>query len=402
MKKQSSMTDFAPRLRRGTLVCGVAVVGLVACTSPESSVATSAASAAALQEDVDAIIGAGAIGAVAEVFDQDTSFELRSGAAALGSSDPMPFDAHVRIGSATKPFIAVVVLQLVDEGRLSLEDPVSKWVPDLVQGNGNDGDRITIRHLLQHTSGLPDYMSDARFLATFAIREAFEEHRYRAWLPEELVQLAVSHAPTFAPGTGWRYSNTGYVLAGMVVEAVTGEPWERQVQQRIITPLGLTRTYAPGNDPVLPSPHARGYELFGSEGGYFDVTEKNWSMAGASGAMISSTGDLNRFLVALMRGELLSPEQLRQMMTTVPIRDGASYGLGIRFEALPCAGGYWKHDGTALGFETRTAVLADGGRSIVASMTTTDLHGSTRFDDAAEQVLDRLVRHAMCGTHSTR
>lgn len=353
--------------------------------------------APALQQDVDAITAAGAVGAVAELVDHDAAVAVRSGTAALGSSEPVPLNGHFRLGSATKPFIAVVVLQLVDEGLLSLDDPVSDWVPDLVQGNGNDGQRITIRHLLQHTSGLFDYLRDWRFISTVFSPEVFDEHRYRDWTPEELVALAVSHPPSFAPGTGWQYSNTGYVLAGMVIEAVTGETWEQQVQERIIEPLGLTRTYAPGSEAEIASPFARGYELFGVEGGYFDVTVKNMTMAGASGALISSTGDLNRFFLALMRGELLSPAQLAEMMTTVPIGNGQSYGLGLFYNQLPCTGGYWSHDGTTLGYETRTGVLDDGSRSVVVSVTTTDaLYGSTRFDESSEKALSRLIHHALC------
>lgn len=349
---------------------------------------------------MDAIVAAGAVGAVAEVIDGDTAIRVRSGAAALGSADPVPFDGHFRMGSATKPFIAVVVLQLAAEGRLSLEDPVSKWVPDLVQGNGNDGSRITIRHLLQHTSGLFDYFNDYRFISTIFTPEAFEENRLREWTPEALVRLAVSHPPTAEPGAAWSYTNTGYVLAGMVIEAVTGEPWAVQVRKRIIEPLGLQRTYAPGSDPAIARPFARGYELYGTDGGYVDVTEKNMTMADASGALITATGDLSRFFAALMRGELLEPAQLEEMLKAVPIGEGAAYGLGLWFKELPCrpGEGYWSHDGTALGYETRTGVLPDGSRSFVVSVTTTDaLYGSTRFDEAVERSLDALARHALCG-----
>lgn len=397
----------------GALGCSLVLLGSAGCVAPEGVVGMSSGGsparsvtavaggrlAAVLQEDVDAIVAAGAVGAVAEVIDEHTSVRARAGAAALGSADPVPFDGHFRMGSATKPFIAVVVLQLAGEGRLSLEDPVSKWVPDLVQGNGNDGSRITIRQLLQHTSGLFDYLYDRRFISTIFSPEAFEENRLREWTPEELVGMAVSHPPTSEPGAAWRYTNTGYVLAGMVIEAVTGEPWAVQLRKRIIEPLGLTRTYAPGSHAVLASPFSRGYELYGTDGGYFDVTEKNMTMAGASGALVTSTADLSRFFVALMRGELLESTQLREMLKTVPVREGAAYGLGLRYEELPCRPreGYWSHDGTALGYETLTGVLADGSRSVVASVTTTDaLYGGTRFDEKAERSMDALVRHALC------
>src|SRR5262249_9754294 len=151
-----------------------------------------------------------------------------------------------------------VILQLEAEGKLSLNDSVEHWLPGVVQGKGNHGENITIRDLLQHTSGLSDYVDDQNFFATIATADAFNQNRFNTYTPEQLVAISVSHAPTSAPGAKWRYSSTNYIVAGMIIKAVTGQTWDAQVRERIITPLGLRGTSEPGTNPTLPTPFARG------------------------------------------------------------------------------------------------------------------------------------------------
>ncbi len=143
------------------------------------------------------------------------------------------------------------------------------------------------------------------------------------------------HAPDFAPGTRWEYSNTNYILAGMIVQKATGHTWQQEVTRRIIRPLSLRDTSAPDTSARIPGQHLHGYSDFGEGGPVVDVTDFNPSAAGSAGAMISTTGDLTRFFSALLGGKLLRPAQLAEMKTTVraasldPVWPGARYGLGL-------------------------------------------------------------------------
>src|SRR5204863_2019463 len=145
--------------------------------------------------------------------------------------------------------------QLVGEKKLTLEDTVDRWLPGVVSGNGNDGRKITVRQLLQHTSGLTDYLTGMPWLFS---QEGFEQHRFDSVDPEQAAALAMTFPPQFAPGAKWDYSNTNYLLAGMIIKAVTGHDWRIEVRNRIIVPLHLRHTYLPGNNPDIPGPHAVG------------------------------------------------------------------------------------------------------------------------------------------------
>ncbi|MFD8986097.1 serine hydrolase domain-containing protein [Streptomyces sp. NPDC059564] len=301
------------------------------------------------------------------------------------------YDAF-RIGSATKTFTATVILQLVGEGRLSLDDTVEHWLPGVVSGNGNDGSRITVRQLLQHTSGIFNYTADLPGLAS---TEGFLAERYTTYTPEQLVAIAMRHAPDFAPGTGWNYSNTNYILAGMIINRVTRHTWQNEVTTRIIQPLGLRRTRTPGTDPSIPGPHLHGYSNFGS-GPTIDVTAFNPSAAGAAGEITSTTADLTTFYTALMRGRLLAPAQLAQMQTTVPapVLPGARYGLGLMWLPLSCGGGYFGHAGDVPGYSTRDGVTPDGRRTAVVERTGNGGPGS-------EQAMDTLIDEQLCPSDPT-
>lgn len=355
-----------------------------------------------LQQDVDQFTAIGATSTIAEVFHGNTSIRARSGVAKLGTNTPVAWDTHFRMASVTKTFVAVVVLQLVGEGKLSLDDKVERWLPGLVRGNGNDGRQITVRQVLQMTSGLFDYASDAAFFSLYASPEAWTANRNKQWTPRELVQIALSHPPLFAPGAEWSYSNTNYILAGLIVKAVTGNEWDYEVAKRITFRLGLkfTDTYGPGNNPYILPPFTHGYDLFGVDGAYTDVTFMNMSWGYSAGALISTTSDLNRFLTALMKGQLLKPAQLAQMKTLVPIEGsgGAGYGLGIAYVPLPCGVGFWTHDGTTFGYRTITGVLSDGSRSVIASVATHDSLYVTTFAENYSPAYANLVINALCGS----
>lgn len=316
----------------------------------------------------------GAPGALAQVGDRHGSTVLTSGVADLDTGAPMRGDSRFRIGSMTKPYVATVILQLVGEHRVSLDAPVERYLPGVVRGHGNDGREITVRELLQHTSGLPDYLPCLSFPDFIADRYA---HHDRA----ELLSLALSHPPLFAPGAGWSYSNTDYLLAGMLIEKVTGHPYGEEVRRRILVPLGLHATYVPGDRPTIPGPHPHGYVRPDDGTPIVEMTEFNPSIAIGSGDMISSGADMTRFFDALLHGRLLRPAELREMMTTRPTggSDGRAYGLGLESRTLPCGGVYWGHGGDIFGFETIGGATT-GGRSATV-MVNLDPGGTDAQDD---------------------
>ncbi|MEV8507159.1 serine hydrolase domain-containing protein [Actinoplanes sp. NPDC051475] len=364
---------------------------------------------ATLQRDADALLAQGAPGVLVGLDTARGGTKVRSGYGNTANRTPVPWDARFRIGSYTKTFVSATVLQLVGEGRLTLDDTVEEWLPGVVRGHGNDGRKITVRQLLQHTSGLPDYLAGMPDLFT---EEGFQKSRFSTVTPPQAVALAMAFEPEFTPGTSWNYSNTNYILAGMIIERVTGHRWQQEVQQRIVEPLGLRHTYTPGTYPQVPRPHAVGYERFPGPdateddpryGEPIDATRLNPSFGGAAGEMISTTDDGNRFLRALLRGEVLRPAQLAEMRRTVPTNDsfrknwpGARYGLGLMWIPNSC-GGSWSHGGDIMGFMTRNGVTPDGGRSVVVTINTDSLKREPGVPAPSGDITRTLIDHALCG-----
>ncbi|MYS83965.1 serine hydrolase [Streptomyces sp. SID5474] len=304
-----------------------------------------------------------------------------AGVGDLATGTKVPRDGQVRIGSNTKAFTAVVVLQLVGEGRIGLDDKVDTHLPGLVRGEGIDGRRITVRQLLQQTSGLPNYSDHLG-----------EEVRY--FEPRELVDIALRHKADFDPGTKWKYSNTNYVLAGLIVEKVTGRHLAQEMDQRIIKRIGLRHTYFPApGDATIREPHPKGYYRVSADAPPTDITEIDPSWGWAAGQLISTNSDLNRFYTALLSGRLLPAAQLAEMRTTVPAEEtfgrGARYGLGLVSKPLPCGGLYWGHGGSFPGYETRGGATDDGRAVNVA--VTMQLDGQ-----AARDRVDAVVNTALC------
>ncbi|MFG3494147.1 serine hydrolase domain-containing protein [Streptomyces sp. NPDC047928] len=285
-----------------------------------------------------------------------------------------PHDRY-RIGSITKTFIATVVLQLEAERRLDLDDTVERWLPGVVTGNGHDGRRVTLRQLLNHTSGVFDVTSDPGFAAR-VFGPDFLRHRYDTWTPRQLVSIAMKHPPAFAPGTDWGYSNTNYVLAGMVIEKATGRPYGTEVERRVLKPLGLRATSVPGTDARMPRPSGRAYSTLGGNPydpstPIHDVTELNPSIAGAAGEMVADAADLQRFLRALLKGKLLPPAQLREMTDTVAIDGEAAplrYGLGLMRWKLSCGTEVWGHNGGIHGSGSVVAATRNARHSLATNI----------------------------------
>jgi D-alanyl-D-alanine carboxypeptidase len=308
-----------------------------------------------LQRLLDQVVAAGAPGVAAWVRDERVVLQAASGVADLRTGRPMRSDLHYRAASLTKSLVATVVLQLVAEGRLSLQDTVQRWLPGILPY----GDQVTIRQLLNHTSGVPDYVAEP-LLTLYGSWQG----RFRRWTPQELVGLVADQPPLFPPGTAWSYSNPGYVLLGLIVEAATGNTLGQELRRRILRPLGLRDTFFPVNAPGLPSPKSRGYSLplGAEEGRLLDFTVYNPSPFWAAGALVSTLEDLARFFRALLGGRLLPPRLLVAMTTPVPTgKPGIGYGLGLQVIDTP-AGRLIGHDGEIPGYNNIVLSTRDGRR----------------------------------------
>lgn len=353
-----------------------------------------------VQRDADALRDAGVTGVAVRVKTPRGTVTARSGVGDLLTRRPVPEDGYLRLGSATKTFVATVVLQLVGEERLSLDQTVEQLLPGVVSGAGNDGRDITVRDLLQHTSGLSDYVYD---VFPDASAQTYFADRWRAYEPEELVALAMRHEPAFPAGTRWAYSNTNYVLAGMIIKKITGRTWEQQVHNRILRPLGLAQTDTPGTRSFLPHPHTANYQQFTVDGPMVDTTIPYRPFdSGADGSMTGTARDLNRFLTALVKGRLLKPAEFAAMRTTVPVPQDSGHpagtrdGLGLFFTPLSCGGGYLGHGGSGFGYVVGAATTTDGRRTITVSAHSRPADPQTA--DRQEHALRNLIDHALCRT----
>jgi D-alanyl-D-alanine carboxypeptidase len=278
---------------------------------------------------------------------------------------PRP-DSRFRIGSMTKTFTATVVLQLAAEGRLRLDGTVQRYVPDFLPESYPP---ITVRQLLTFSSGLNGLELPHK------TPDWFFEHRYDHWAPGS--QLDLSRPPAFPPGTYQRYGNADYIMAGLVVERVTGHRWADEVTRRIIRPLHLAGTSVPGDDIRIPGPHVHGYEA--TDAGWRDVTWANPSLQWSAASMISTAGDLDRFLVALFSGRLVPAPQLAEMFTVPAVSDfgtgrPAQYSAGLtRLEV----GGLvlWGKSGDRPGYNNGMGATRDLSRRLVYSVNTLHMGG---------------------------
>ncbi|MFI6937261.1 serine hydrolase domain-containing protein [Streptomyces sp. NPDC050287] len=349
-----------------------------------------------LRQDAARIHALGVSGVQARVIGPDGRQSVAtSGTVDLTTGRPVSSGGYFRMASTSKTLVATVVLQLEAEGRLSLDDTVDQWLPGVVQGNGNDGSKISIRHLLQHTSGIRDD------LPGYTTRKEYYQQRHNVYEPKQLVGLAMAHKPEdFEPGEGWAYSNTGYVLLDMIIQKATGRPAHREIEDRILRPLGLDQTRWMGTSSTLPRPHAQAYQLFGP-GSRVDVTDQI-PVDYENLSWVTTTRDENRFLRALLDGRLLPAQQLAKMKQTVEVSakvqelwpDGR-YGLGLVERPLNCGGTYWSHEGGDGGYITLNGATDDGRRSAVVSM-------SEARGDTLEHIMEQenaasaLIDHALC------
>lgn len=258
-------------------------------------------------------------------------------------------DAVFRIGSVTKQFTAAALLTLVDAGRVHLEDPLSKYLP-----NFPDGDRITIRQLLNHTSGLGDYWRLQNF-QTETVQLDFTTDQLIALFEREPLQ--------FEPGASWAYSNSGYVLVGAVIEVASGMPWDAYLQQSLFVPLGMTST-GYGHDRALASRLVNGYSR--AENQITPMRPMSMTQAHAAGALVSTADDLFIWNRALHEGRILSQETYPQMITPVGAAsvEEAQYGFGLFDDRIRGERMLW-HGGHIFGFRAWLAYIPGPDISVV-------------------------------------
>ncbi|MFJ2648488.1 serine hydrolase domain-containing protein [Streptomyces sp. NPDC087420] len=282
------------------------------------------------------------------------SYVRATGVADTVTHEPMTVDPFVRIGSETKTFTVTALLQLVDDHRIRLDDPISRYVHGVP-----DGDRITLRQLAEMRSGLFPYTSDADFT-----HELLSDPE-RFFTPREVLAYGFRHANTFAPGAQFEYSNTNLVLLGLVIEKVTGHRLADVIDREVLRPAGLRSTLFP-RGAEFPEPHPHGYTDQTLSGAVADATDWNPSWAWAAGAMISNLHDLRRWADVVATGKLLSPQTQAQRLKTLPTGfPGTTYGLGI-FET----NGWIGHNGSIPGYETVTVYLPSEKATLVIMINT--------------------------------
>ncbi|GAA4529408.1 serine hydrolase domain-containing protein [Amycolatopsis samaneae] len=302
------------------------------------------------------IVSSGATGVQIRTVQGGSARTVTAGVSELDSRRPVSPTGRFRIGSATKMFTSTVVLQLVAEHRIGLDTPVERYLPGLLPR----GEEITVRMLLQHTSGLYDYVDSLPLRGS-----DLEKIRYRHHSPESMVAISTAKPLGFPPGSKHSYSNTNFIVLGMLIERTTGHAWGDEAAQRILRPLGLHHTSVSGDRPGIPGPHAHGYQEM--DGKLVDVTELNPSVAWSAGEIVSTTADLDRFVRALVAGRLLPPDLLAQM--TTPRSATEEYGLGLRTPTTACGARVFGHTGGIPGFQTVAFTSPDGKRRVEASVT---------------------------------
>jgi len=288
------------------------------------------------------------------------SWSTALGMGNLATREPMQVNNYMRVGSISKTFTATIILQLVDQHKLGLDDPVSKYQPEVPNGA-----HITIRELLILSSGLYTYDADEGY------DQALLANPYKVWQPEELLAFAFKHPPVFAPGKGYLYDNTNYILLGLIMQQLTHLPAAQAWQRYLFGPLGMRQTSLPRpTSSAIPVPHAQGY-IYGTDftgrGPTLNVTDWNPSWAWAAGGAISTLHDLQIWAKALATGQLLSAATQQQRLSSWNNNTGLfwlgkpwRYGLGVVDWA-----GFLGHSGDLFGFNSWMAYQPQTGATII-------------------------------------
>ncbi|MYW17434.1 serine hydrolase [Streptomyces sp. SID2955] len=310
------------------------------------------------------VVAQGAPGALARIDDHGRTYRAAQGVADRGTQRALSTDDRFRVGSITKTFSTVVLLQLVDEHRLALDEPVDHYLPGLLPD-----DRITVRHVLSHRSGLYDYTNDM-FADSVS---GFEAVRNKVFTYRQLVALSLKKPRTNAPGAAYSYSNTNFVVAGLLIEKLTGQPVGTAYLKRVIEPMGLGDTFYVHPDTAIPGRYARGYLTPDKAGApLVDATAQTVSWAQSAGAVISSARDLDVFFGALLGGRLLPPARLAEMEKFTKVDSTTAYGLGLRRRDLSCGVSVYGHTGAVQGYYSYAFGTKDGGRTLTALANTSN------------------------------
>ncbi|MDN5383332.1 serine hydrolase domain-containing protein [Streptomyces sp. LB8] len=355
------------------VVLGAALFMVTAVPTASAGTAVTASPAAgpldraALRTTLNAIHEAGMYGSYSSVREGTERWTGASGLADVDTGRPVGPGMRHRVGSISKTFTAVAILQQVERGRIRLDAPIGEYLPELVRGER--GREVTVRMLLNHTSGIGDYLLGAFPSLAEGSTASLDEERFRSIRPEELVRLGLAAPATGRPGEQpGSYSNTNYVIAGLILEKVTGQDAGTYITRNVIDRAGLRATFYP-RTPYIKGPHSRMYESFyGLIDPPRDYSVYDMSWASTAGAIVSTTDDLNRFYRALLTGKLIGPAALNEMLRTVPVSVGGGagidYGLGIYVIDLPGCGRFWGHDGAVFGAGTIALSSRDGKRQL--------------------------------------
>lgn len=345
----------------------------------------------ALEERLQGLVDGGYPAALGSITTPDGAItNLAAGVGNLESGSVAPVDGEIRIGSNTKMYVAAIVLQLVEEGLIDLDESVDTYLPGLIPSEGTNRSTITVRHLLQHTSGLQEYVNEY-------LTDVFEvRNNYVA--VEEILDGVLELPREFPPGQRWGYSNTNYLILGLLIEQITDQSLSGQLQERIIEPLGLQRTYLPrAGELQLRGEHPRLYHIDDTLD-LRDITDLDPSFAGAAGAMVASPSELNRFMLALLNGEIVSGPSLREMQDSVDMEiwylPGATYGLGLLSFPLTCGGTAWGHSGELPGTLTWNAVGPNGTAATIA-VTAVPWAITDSWDEKSLLKYDQMVRDVL-------
>ncbi|MDT5076314.1 MAG: D-alanyl-D-alanine carboxypeptidase [Mycobacterium sp.] len=337
------------------------------------------------------------------------NFTAAVGTTVLGAQTPPDAGTHFRIASNTKTMTAALIVLLVQDGKLKLTDPVAAYVPDVP-----NGENITIAELLKMRSGLYGYTADPELSATMDAAPS------KAWTPQEVLAIAFRHPPRFAPDAEYGYSNTNYVLLGLVAEKVGGEPLARQFQDRLFGPVGLEQTSLPASDDTaLPSPYSHGYMYGGSlyalaDNPYpadmqaaakagtlepIDYTNQNSSYATAAGGAISTADDLATWMKALVSGKVFNADFQHQWATSLQAEDpaapdGQKYGYGISHQRFGPNAAMYYHGGELPGFNSFMGYDPDND---VALVIWTNLTLSPDGDTTAQGMLAPVLDEVYAG-----
>jgi D-alanyl-D-alanine carboxypeptidase len=380
---------MSSRFTRLTVALALSVNALAAgCAdedvTPPAAPDLDATEIAEIETLADKLVAAGVPGVALVIQAGGQTVRIARGVEDLATNAPLTPEHHFRYGSVAKSVLSSITLQLVDEGKLRLGDTIESVLPGMVAHNSH----ATIEQVLRLQSGIFDHFEDPRYLAPYLAGD----FGY-AYTPEQLLALSNDHPAMFAPGERFYYSNTNYVIIGLIIQKLTGMPLADAVAQRITGPLGMTESTMPLTS-TIPAPFAHGY--LAGMGPLLDVTGISASSEFGHGNLVSIPSDVNRFYAALVAGKVVKPAQLTAMFKP-DARITTNYGIGVwTVKNLPATCGAWiGHDAATAGYDTASYARLDGRRQIsvaVTSLTFEDKVG----DAAAQEAWGNLVTAAAC------